>query len=337
MGHPRDWNNALGPAISVGIFSIVSYCHQGTILHRSKWDKQTLWLPILYAMSPHIYASQLFLNALLCWNRFHTMRRIYGARQCRDGFLWYLCAILGMHTDSRAFHDPPVFIAGQGREKDQGMLRLNSCESVRLKRRKKSGHENFSRIFCTSRVLWLCLSLYHVVYGLVAYVRRVATLPNATLGIDHLAGTYAINGALVTLANLVLVIQPYEWDDSNHESEEYCEAKSDVDTSNAWVYEGFIALVLQASTWLGMKLWRFGVTVSQSIDTAARDRTRCTDTTTAEWTTLARRDWERAATLCGQCLSMWARAHDAIGHRHHLARSSSQSCHSTRHVRPYLV
>lgn len=263
MGDDRELASPLGCAVSAAIASVFAYGHNGSIVHRSTWDRQNLWLPILYAMCPHIYPCQLLLNALLSWDRRCTIKRIYGAARRREGFTWYLCAFLGLHTNSRAFSmGARVFIAGYGLEKGQGMLRLHSCEPGRLQRRNKYADEDFSWIDFFGRVLVQSGTLYVTTYGSVRYVTRVATLPNATLAIDHLAGAYSINAALVTLATLVLSIQPYEWDDSNEETDEYRPWKSEVDTSNAWVYEGFLALIMHLVIWLAMKLRRFIITAS---------------------------------------------------------------------------
>ena len=262
MERTRDPIHVVSSAISVGVFSIVAYCHQGTIVHRSKWNKQMFWLPVLYIMCPHLYICQIAINAVLCWDREKAMNRFHGAVHRREGFFWYCCGSLGMHTRTREWHDPPAYIANCGPETSQGMLRLHSCQTERLQRSNKFSEEDFSLTPFVFRGLWLCIQLYQVLYASITYLERVVKLPNATLGIDHLAGSYAINGALVTLASLMLHVQPFEWDDSNRQTDAARSEMADVDTSNAWIYEAFLALSLQLTVWTGLKVWRFSHTVS---------------------------------------------------------------------------
>ena len=191
------------------------------------------------------------------------MRRLNKPAYRHESRLWNLCAVFGMHTRRRIWHDPPATMASGEPEKIQGMIRLYSCQSERLQNRNRYKEEEFKFIKFFFHLLLLCVQSYQIVYASMAYVKRVIRMPNATLGIDHLAGSYAINGALVILANLILHSQPYEWDeDCNKETREARALLSDVDTSNAWIYESFMALALQLIVWTGLQLWHFGRTVS---------------------------------------------------------------------------
>lgn len=262
MASQRDWKTVLNQLASVAIFSIVAYGHQGSVVHRSIWDRQKLWLPLLYTLCPHIYFCQILLNVLLCWHRRGAMRRLHGRTVAGESFCWYLCAIFGMHTRSRVWSDPEVFIAGIGSEKRTGMLRLHNLHTVNLRPVNKYTDGKFDAYSFSGQLGWLVLQLYQVTMGCIRYAKRVMQLPNGTLDVDHLAAMYALNGALVTLATLILHCQPYEWDDPNEYDGRTRIEMSDIDTSNAWVYEGFTALTLQLALWTGLRLWAFGRTIS---------------------------------------------------------------------------
>lgn len=212
------------------------------------------------------------MNIVLCVQRDSGMRKLHGPDYSFDGYWFYICAVLGMHTHSRDWKDPPVALPGGITEKATGMLRLHTTESNRLLRTNKYYDEEFKDMPTTlGRLLLQGGLLWQGSYASVIYIRRLYLLQNATLNLDHMAGLYAISGTLVTLLTIILHVQPYEWVDKNDSTDEGRKAMPDIDTSNAWVYEGCIALTMQLATWIGLRLWAFSRTLTSSDESWKHD------------------------------------------------------------------
>ncbi|KAK9415463.1 putative TLC domain-containing protein [Seiridium unicorne] len=270
MSRDRDWNDALTSSILTLLFALIAYCHYGSIIHRSTWDRQNLWLPIVYTFFPQITLCHILMNTVLCVQRHKCMRTLYrGRRQIynpNDGVFFYICAVLGMHTRSRNWHHPAVALASGETEKATGMLRINTVEVHRLKRTVKfSDDADQDRITWVARLGLMLFLLYQITLASMAYYKRLFVLENSALQIDYIGSLYAFSGLLIIISSLIIHIQPYEWDDPNDTGAATLDdvgsdirgAMPDIDTSNGWVYEGFSALTIQLLVWVGWRLWTF--------------------------------------------------------------------------------
>ncbi|QDS75890.1 hypothetical protein FKW77_002169 [Venturia effusa] len=189
------------------------------------------------------------------------MRRLGVARD-KEGFWFYVTGILDLHSGSREFEQVRVWIAGadQGRgheQKSEGMLRLSTLNSSRLSYENKyrtGGHEAKMLFW---HVAFALVLLYQGLSASITYIVRVREVQWGTLDMDHLTGIYAICGTVLELATLVMLLQPYDWNDNNQDIKAERSAMPDVDTSNAWVYEGFLALTIHGLLWVVLRLWVF--------------------------------------------------------------------------------
>lgn len=280
MSHDRDWNDALTSSVLTMIFALLAYTHYGSLTHRSTWDRQNIWSPILYLLFPQLLACQLAMNIVLCFQRHHGMVELYQQRQRRyipnDGLWFYICALLGMHTRERVWHDPPVALASGENEKATGMLRIHTIEANRLHRKNKFLDDSDPyHVKWISRLFYQLFLLYQISLACTASYHRMQVLDNAALQIDYLGSLYAFSGLITTISTIIIHVQPYEWDDPNDVEAAVLddtgmvvrEAMPDIDTSNAWVFEGFSALSIQLLLWVIWKTLVYLRTINGPSDT----------------------------------------------------------------------
>lgn len=266
MAGTRDWKDVLSSCSATVFFSITAYCLYGSIIHRSTWDRQNLYLPLLFLLFPEIFICQTFMNTILIVQRYRCMRRLRVPRDA-EGFWFYVCGILDLHSKHRKFEPRRHFIAHAGgggsyEQKSEGNWRLSTLNSSRLSyhskyRTKFDGAKYFAQLGFT------LILLYQGVSACITYIGRCIEIENGILGMDHLTGIYAICGTILELATLVIILQPYDWTDNNIYIERKRWAMPDVDTSNAWVYEGFLAVVVHSLNWISLRSWIFFSTPAQ--------------------------------------------------------------------------
>jgi hypothetical protein len=199
------------------------------------------------------------MNLVLLAHRYLAMSRL-GRAMDHEGPWFYIAGAIDMHSAIREFQ-PGVWIGdlnGGHAQKSEGNWRLSTLNASRLNRVRRSHRLGFGNI---ARVLGTIFLLYQGGSALVVYVARLNTIDNSALSLDHLTGLYAICGTLVELATLLLLLQPYEWKDNNIYFEDERSAMPDVDTSNAWVYEGFSAATGHGLLWLSLRAWGYNVMI----------------------------------------------------------------------------
>lgn len=256
MADARDTTHIVASFINTTVWAVVAYCHYGTIANRSTWDRQHLWLPLLFLIFPEIFACQILINTMLLVQRFFGMRRLNPpVPMHQEGFWFYLGGVLDLHSSSRDFGAHNVWINDHW-QKSEGNWRLSTLNPSRLSfiNKYRAGTRRQAKTFSYARTFVVLVCLYQGVSAAITYVVRVRSVENGMLSIDHLTGLYAICGTLVELATLVVIAQPYEWSDDNRFIEREREAMPDVNTSNAWVYEGFLAVMLHGCLCVSYRL-----------------------------------------------------------------------------------
>ncbi|KAG9187035.1 hypothetical protein G6011_10143 [Alternaria panax] len=257
MPEPREAHNVVGSLVNVIFWAFVAYCHYGSIIHRSTWDRQHIYLPFLFLFVPEIFLCQIVMNIVLLIHRHIGMSRL-GIAMDHEGPWFYIAGVIDLHSASREF-DQGVWIGGPDgghAQKSEGNWRLSTLNASRLSRTRRTDRFDSANIL---RLLGTIFLLYQGGSASMVYVTRLVTIDSSTLSLDHLTGLYAICGTLVGLATLLILLQPYEWADNNRYIEEERGAMPDVDTSNAWVYEGFSAATLHGLLWLSLRAWGYGV------------------------------------------------------------------------------
>ncbi|KAL9617586.1 MAG: hypothetical protein Q9160_007656 [Pyrenula sp. 1 TL-2023] len=190
---------------------------------------------------------------ILVIQRYRAMSKIKVSMK-NEAFWFYTASILDLHSRKRELRNS-VWIAGPGSghsQKSEGMWRLSTLNSSRLSYRNKYG-AGFNKAKFFGSLVAIVLLLYQGISASITYIGRLHLVENGTLSMDHLTGIYAICGTLIELAALVIIIQPYDWFDNNDYIKKERDAMPDVDTSNAWVYEGFLAIILHGLIWISLR------------------------------------------------------------------------------------
>ena len=199
------------------------------------------------------------MNSILVTQR-HVSVRKHAVAMNNEGFWYYVGSILNLHSKQREFASGAVWVGGPGgghAQRSEGMWRLATINPSRVSRNNKYQGSDFRKSVFVRRIFGTSALLYQGVSALYIYIKRVSSIGNATLSIDHFTGIYAICGTVLELATLIILAQPYEWTDNNNYIESERLAMPDVDTSNAWVYEGFSSVVIHSLIWTVLRVYTF--------------------------------------------------------------------------------
>lgn len=109
MSDTRDLSDVVASATAAVTFAIVVYCHYGSINHRSTWDRQHLFLPMVFVFFPEIHICQVVMDSILVRQRRVSMRK-HAAAMNDEGFWSYVGGILDLHSKDRAFAPGAVWI-----------------------------------------------------------------------------------------------------------------------------------------------------------------------------------------------------------------------------------
>lgn len=197
----RAVSDIVASATAAATFAIVAYCHHGSINHRSTWDRQHFFLPILFILFPEIYICQVVMNSILVIQRRVSMRKL-GVAMNDEGFWYYVSSILDIHSKDREFAPGAVWIGGPSgghAQKSEGMWRLATLNPGRLTRNNKYDLDGFRKSPFIGRVFVTVLLLYQGVSASYIYFKRVSSIRNATLSLDHFTGMYAVCGSIMLM------------------------------------------------------------------------------------------------------------------------------------------
>ncbi|KAI8941911.1 hypothetical protein NX059_000025 [Plenodomus lindquistii] len=87
MPELREVHNVIGSFVNASFWATVAYCHYGTVIHRSTWDRQHIYLPLLFVLVPELFVCQIFINIILLIHRYLAMSHL-GVAMNDEGF-WF--------------------------------------------------------------------------------------------------------------------------------------------------------------------------------------------------------------------------------------------------------
>jgi len=214
----------------------MTYWGLGLILNRSRWQRQDIWLILLFLFCPLLMPCQLLSNIGCC------IRNALRGAATSDGFAYYFSVAIGMH-ESKSI----------GQHSVHGSLRIM---------------DHRRPWFILTHMPWNLPRLYQIVallfplaQGLgttIIYVHRMS-MPGADgatlLGIDHRNGWMAFGGTLAAFVSLLVLLVGYDWKgDYSRDWRITIMGVQTYDTSNAFIWEGFLAFFVQQVRFLAYLL-----------------------------------------------------------------------------------
>ena len=106
MSNTRQISDVYALSIAAASSAIAAYCHYVFINHRSIWDRQHIYLLLLFALFPEVYVCQLVVDSILVIQRYFLMHERY-IPMPNEGPWYYIGSILDLHTKDRSLGPEP--------------------------------------------------------------------------------------------------------------------------------------------------------------------------------------------------------------------------------------
>lgn len=190
----------------------------------------------MFALYPWMMACHLIVN-IVCILRNIAFSAVGPGEH--NAFAYYLSGLLGVHS----FHED--------RGKDKALVGLKRVIDDKRARFRTERREWDSQL--TFQFVSLLFPFTQGFFATWLYFRRKKLSPTGSgvyLGFDHRNGWMAIGGTLASLAAIARLILGYDW--VKKENTQWWEMRIDasaqvdsLDTSNAFVYEGLLAFMVQ--------------------------------------------------------------------------------------------